>query len=118
MVRSAMKTVVTSTVSSDSHTSSFETLMAFIDEETEAEGSWELAKISQVLRAEAGAGATVLDSKFCPSAGFKSSPLYSTPRCTVSSGAPKDKASSSTFYLWVLTSLSQYSSLANGTKEP
>lgn len=103
-----MKTVVTSTVSSDSHTSSFENLMAFIDEKIEAEGSWELAKISQVLRAEAGAGATVLDSKFCPSVGFKSSPLYSTPRCTVSSGAPEDKASSDTFYRWVLTSLSQY----------
>ena len=78
MVCSALKTVVASTVSSDSHTSSFKNLMAFIDEETEAEGSLESAKISQVLCAEAGAGATVLDSKPCPSVGYKSSPLYST----------------------------------------
>ena len=66
MVRSAVKTAVTSAASYDSHTSPLGNLKAFLDEETEAKRSLESAKSSQIVCAKVGAEGPVLDSKSSP----------------------------------------------------
>lgn len=98
MVRSAVKTTVTSTASYDSHTSPLGNLKAFLDEETQAKGSLESAKSSQMVCAKAGAEGPVLDSKSIPYSDNKSRSPYRT----------KDNSSSDTYHLWVLSSLTQF----------
>ena len=72
MVRSAVKTAVTSDASYDSHTSPLGNLKAFLDEETEAKRSLESAKSSQIVCAKVGAEGPVLDSKSSPYSDNKS----------------------------------------------
>ena len=87
MVRSAVKTAVTSAASYDSHTSPLGNLKAFLDEETEAKRSLESAKSSQIVCAKVGAEGPVLDSKSSPYSDNKSRSPYRTSQCQVSSVA-------------------------------
>lgn len=71
MVCSIMETGVTFIMAFNFHTSSLDNLVAFTDEEIEAEGSLELAKVLQIVCEEAETGAPVLDA-------YESSLLHST----------------------------------------